>query len=451
MSIVADQRPGARVRRHLSELVRLATPVTISRAGILLLATTDIAMLGRLDSYELARYTLGTSPFVILMVIGIGLLFGTSVATSHAHGEGDHRQAGAVWRHSLPHAVLIGLLFMGLCQLGESYFTATRQAPDMISGASSVSAYLGLGLLPTMLFITCSFFLEALRRPMPVLISIGIANLVNIGLNAVLIFGGLGLPAMGADGAAIATAIARTAMAIFLFGYIWFLRDHQLFGLRDRQTESWIRGGRQQRAYGYAAGLSFGFETLSFGVMNIFAGWLGEGPLAIFGVVMNLMSVLFMIALGIAAATSVRVGIAHGRKDLPDRALAGWTGFAVTLAIMAVFFVVLRLWPDWIAALYLPDEALIALSLSSFILLGVIMFGDGGQILLAQSLRGAADTWVPTAMSFCSYIVIQIPCGWYFAFHLDHGVYGLFEGILVGSLISISVLLCRWVWICRRG
>ena len=441
-----------RVRRHLSELLRLATPVAISRTSIVMLATIDIAMLGRTGAHEVAYYALGMSPFIILMVTGIGLLFGTTVSTSHAIGTGDFKKAGAVWRNSLPHACLIGLLFVGLSQLGEGYFRITGQSEDFVQGSKTVFALLGASLLPTMLYVTSAFFLEALKRPGPVMCMGIIANILNVAGNYLFIYGDYTdlFPAMGADGAALSTALARCIMGFGLVGYIWWLKDRDKFGIRIKQGRGWIADGKIQRRYGYAAGLSFGMETLAFGIMSIFAGWMGATQLAIYGVSMNLMAVLFMVSLGLSSATSIRVGIAHGRQDWPDRALAGWTGLMATVCVLASLGLIVAWWPEIWVKLYFDETDLILGAIPAFIIIGFIIITDGLQVVVSQTLRAAADSWVPTLMAFISYLLIMTPLGWVFGIYYGRGAYGLFEAIVIGSVFSSCILVGRWMWLCKN-
>ena len=439
-----------RIQRHSSELLRLATPVIMSRAGLLLLAAVDTAMLGQMGAHEVAVYTLGSSPFIVLLVIGIGLMFGTMISTSHARGEGQLDQVGPVWKRSLPYALLIGLILLGLSQFGDGYFQLTKPEAGLIPESARIMAIQGLGLLPSMLFVTSSFFLEGLNRPYPVLVVIGLANIINILLNILMIHGGFGLAEMGAEGAALATVIARVFMALALVGYIWFLPDREALGVRAPLPKNWWQAMRQQRHYGYAAGMSYGFETVSFAVMSIYAGWLGTDAAAIYGVCINLLAMLFMTALGFATATAVRVGIAHGRGDQRDRTLAGWTGLVATLMLMTVYAVAFALFPEEILRIYLSDPDLIALAVPVLPLIGLVMYADGGQVVMAQALRSSADSWIPTLLHFTSYMVIMIPAGYVLTQWLTHGVYGLFEAIAIGSLISVVVLTGRWIWLCSK-
>ncbi|MCR9221478.1 MAG: MATE family efflux transporter [Alphaproteobacteria bacterium] len=441
----------SRVARHTHELFRLASPVAFSRAGVLMLTTVDIAMLGRVSAEAVGYYTLGTSPFIILLVIGIGLQQGVLVATSHHRGAERWGETGQVWRRGLPYAVLCGVVGALLCTQGSAYFALTGQSDDLIAPSAAVTFWQGVGLVPMMLYIATAFFLEGIGRPGPVWAVIWAANLVNLPLNWWLIYGGFGVPPLGAEGAAIATTIARFAMAGALMVYVWRLADHAALGVRARPRPGWLSGGRADRRYGYAAGLSLGFETGAFGVMAIFAGWLGPQALAVYGVANALLAMLFMVALGLATATGVRVGVAHGRGDGPDRALAGWTGFFWCLLIMGLFGVLLHLAPNEVAGLYTDEPVLAIASVPAILMVGWLLFADGGQVVMANALRAAADPWVPTAMAFFSYLVVMIPLGWWLAIHLGRGVIGLYEGILIASVINVAILSLRWGWRCLQG
>jgi MATE family multidrug resistance protein len=441
----------ARITRHSSELARLAAPVIVSRTGILMLTTLDIAMLGRVSAEAVGYYTLGTSPFIILMVIGIGLQQGVLVSTSHHRGGERWFETGQVWRRALPYATVCGLIGFLLTTQGDLYFSLTGQSERLIAASASITFWQGLGLVPTMLYVATAFFLEGLGRPVPVLVAIWAANIVNLGLNLWLIYGGFGVPALGADGAAIATTVARFAMAAGLMIYVWRLIDHQALGVRARPQPGWFRGGRRDRRHGYAAGLSLGFETGAFGVMAIFAGWLGPQALAVYGIGNALLAMLFMVALGIATATGVRVGVAHGRGDGPDRAVAGWVGLVWCVIAMALFGALMHLMPNEVAGIYTDDPFLAVASVPVILLVGWLVCADGTQVLVANALRASDDPWVPSAMAFFSYFVVMIPLGWYLGVYLAHGTEGLFEGILIASLINVTILTLRWTWLSLRG
>lgn len=441
---------AARLRRHAIETIRLATPVVVTRAGILTMATVDAAMLGRAAVVQVAYHGLGVAPFVVITVTGIGLLFGTVVLTSHAIGREAFAECGPIWRRSLPYAALLGIGAAMLCQFGEPFFRLTAQPPEIAAGAGRVIAILGLGAPGTLLFYTTAYFLEGLRRPLPAMIVMIVGNALNVWLNWLLIFGHGGFPALGATGAAISTSLVRSAMAGILIAYVWRMRDRDKFAVRAPLGRGWWRAGGAHRRFGYAAGASYGIESVAFGSISFFAGLLGTLALAAYTLQHIVFALVFMVALGIASATSVRVGIAHGRGDRADRALAGWTGLALVALVLGACGSVLLGWPVPIAALLSSDPTLIAATAPLIALSAYALIADGGQVVMASALRGAGETWVPTAMHIVSYFGVMMPACWIFAFPMGYGAAGLVGGIIAASVVSVSMVAGRFWWISRR-
>lgn len=435
---------------HLAELARLATPVVVARTGILTMATADIAMLGHYRATDLAYYGIGVPPFIVLMLVGIGLLTGTLVMTSHARGAGRLEQCGAVWRRALPYAVLIGLAGTAFSQFGESFFLAIGQSPDIAGGGGRVMAIAGLALVPTLIYINSAFFMEGLARPVPGMLVILIANGLNIALNWVLIFGHLGAPAMGAEGAIAATSVTRLFMALALAGYVWWMPDRARVGVRRPLAGGWWRAGREQWRLGYAAGVSQGVEATAFNSVTMMAGLLGPLALASYSVIMNLIALIFMLALGLGAATAVRVGAARGAGDRPAMAVAGWTGLGTALVVMGGFALLLWLLPGEIAAFYSNDAAMRLVLPGLIVLVALVLVPDGGQVVMMFALRGAGDAWAPTALHLISYLVVMIPLAWLLAFTFGRGADGLIEAIAIASVVSLSILAVRFFLVSRR-
>lgn len=434
-----------RVLRHSSELCRLAAPVVISRAGILSLTLVDTVMLGPLGAEEVARYGLGTSVLVLLLVFGIGLLFGTVVETSQLRGEGRISETGHVWRRALPYACILGVAGLVLTQFSEEYFHLVGQPEELARISGSVAAIQGLSLLPVLIYVASNFFLEAMGRPIPGMVAIWTANAVNIPLNLVLMDGALGV--QGADGVALATVFARVLMMVMVVGTVLYLGKQFDWGLRGRLPGGWIRGGRAMRRHGYASGSAYAAESGAYHAMHIFAGWMATAQLAAFTINMNLFSMIFMMSLGIANATAVRVGVAHGRRDWRDRALAGWTGCFWVMAFLLPIAYALAVWPsEVVSSIYrISDPTLIGIALPVTIAAAAALVLDGGQFTLANALRGASDAWIPTAMNIFGFIGVMIPTAYVLGILLDRGARGLFEAIFLASLVVFLILLARWI------
>lgn len=438
-----------RLARHASELIRLAGPVVVGRSGIMIMALVDTVMVGRFSTQELAYQGIGQAPVVPLLLAMMGLMLGTLVAAASAYGAGRLEACGAAWRRSLPLALGAGVAAALLCAPGAPLLRALGQTVELSTGGGPVVQILGLGLPAAMVFLTTNFFLEGIKRPLPGMIMVIAANVLNAALNWVLVYGHLGFPAMGAAGSAWATTGVRVFLAAGLVFYVWFMPDHARFGVRVRPGGGW-GAWRAQRQIGYAAGASIGVEATAFSVMSVFAGWLGAVPLAAYSIALNLISMVFMVAIGVGSATAVRVGIARGTGSARDVALAGWTGLAVNTVAMAAFGILFAAIPDVLVAAYTADAHLRASTVPVVAFCAWVLVVDGGQGVMANALRGRGETWVPTGLHVFSYFVVMVPVCWVLTFALGHGVMGLFEGILVASIVSALLLSGRFFWLGRR-
>jgi MATE family multidrug resistance protein len=272
------------------------------------------------------------------------------------------------------------------------------------------------------------------------------ANVLNVPLNIFLVWGIWFIPPLGAEGSAWATTTVRWMLALSMIAYVWFMRDHACFEVRAPRVRlaEWWRASAHQRRLGYAAGASLSLESASFATLGLFAGVLGPLALGAYTITLNLIALPFMSAVGLASATGVRVGVAYGRRDRHEMMMAGWTGLAVTSAILALIATTFALFPDKIAALFTTEPSLLAVTMPLVAFSALILIADGGQVVMANALRGRGDTWVPTALHFFSYFGVMIPVAAVLALWLDRGVLGLFEGILIASIVSITVLSVRF-------
>ena len=439
----------ANLTRHVLELIRLAGPVVVTRAGILTMALVDVVMVGRYSTQEIAYLAIGNAPVVTLIVTSVGLMMGTLVMTAKAFGAGELVQCGVVWRRSVPYGFVIGLIGLLSCAFGEQLLLLSGQTPDLSRGGGTVMLVLGLGLPANLVFVAGNFFLEAIKRPLPGMAAMVGVNLLNVLLNWVLIYGHWGFPALGAAGSAWATTLCRIALAVMIVAFLWNMRDHKDFGIRIPGFSRW-RDWADQRRLGYASGLGGAVESSAFSILTLFAGWLGTYQLAAFSIATNLIALIFMVALGFGTATAVRVGFAYGRRDPQELALAGWTGLGLNTVVMCLLGAVLFVFPGTLASIYSSDPELIALAAPLIGFTAFVMIADGGQVVMVSTLRGRGDAWLPVAMYVFCFYGLMVPLSWWFAFKLDQQALGLYQGILITSVVSILMLALRFHWLSRR-
>lgn len=445
----AARPPEAGLRENVIETARLAGPVIVARSGGLILIAVDTAMTGRAGADELAYLAIGLAPQVVLFVVCIGLLAGTAVLSAQADGAGARHDCGAIWRLAMLHALVLGMIAGLFCLGGERFLLATGQEPALARGGGEVMAMFAWGMPGIMLGISTSFFLEGIRRPKAGMVVMLSANVVNAALNWIFIFGNLGAPAMGAEGAALATSASRCGIAAALIAYVFIMPGGAVYGIRGPIARA-RELARKLRRIGYPLGLAYGLETAALMTLVLMAGYLGSSALAAFQIAHNLISLVFMTALGFATATAVRVGHAVGRRHRPAMAIAGWTGITMAALTMALFSVPFLALPEVLAAAYTDDPELALAAAAIIWVVGLLLVFDGVQGVTMGALRGAGDVWIPACLHLFSFWAVAIPTGALLAFHWGWGARGLMIGLLVGMAVASIILSLRFRVISKR-
>lgn len=443
------QPPTTQARAQVRALARLAPPIVLARAGWMFLSFVDVVMVGRFSTEELAYMSLGSSVISVAYVAMMGLMLGTLVVSSNLFGERRYSQLGAVWRRSLPYALALGCAIMVMTWFAEPLLRASGQSDTMAREAGRVIRIYGYGMpLGGLVYVTSAYFLEGIKRPLPAMVLMLGANVANVGLNWVLVYGHLGFEPMGAAGSAWATSTVRMLLTAGIVAWIWHMPGARLMGVRRPYTGG-FRAWAEQRRLGYAAGLSFGIEHVAFVMLFVFAGLLGTLELAALTIVFNTFALFFMAAAGLASATAVQVGIAWGQRRARDMDLAGWTGWALTMVVLSGPALAMLLVPGLFVRLYTDDPALVALAVPLYVLGGYALLLDTSQTIWQNALRGRHDKWFPTFSHFLSYVVLMIPLAWHLAFTRGHRAEGLFEAVIVASVLSTLLLAGRFVALSR--
>lgn len=434
------------------DLLRLAAPVIVARAGFMTMALVDTLFVGRYGVADLGYLTIGNAAISTIVMTSFGLLMGTLVMSANAFGAGNHAECGRVWRRSMPFSVFIGTICAVLSFLSEPFLLLTGQTPEIAREGARIAIILGLGSPFFLAQMACTFFLEGVRRPVPGMLVMVLANLMNIGMNWLFVFGNLGFPAMGAAGSAWASTLGRVVAAIVIAVYIWNMAGHEKLAIRARLPaglwRDWPRW-RAQRRLGYAQGASNTIEAGAFNAMALMAGLLGVVPLAAYGILFNLIAMAFMIPMGLAAATAVLISAAHGAGDSRRVAATGWTGLGVCIVMLGVIGLIYLIYPSQVAGFYSSNPVLVMTAGPLIAFSSLLIIADGVQAVMSNALRGLGDGWTPAAMHFLSYVGIMIPAGWLLTFTLRHGAMGLVEAILIASLISAGLLTGRFYWLTR--
>jgi MATE family multidrug resistance protein len=304
-------------------------------------------------------------------------------------------------------------------------------------------------------FATRSAF-AALDRVGATLVAGLIAVVFNAGANYALIFGRLGLPALGIVGSGLATTLSQCLMFLILAGWSFVdphLRRYRLFAATPRFDGPTFRALWR---LGLPIGATVAAEVAIFSGAGLAMGLIGPLSLEGHAIALQIASIAFMVPLGLGQAASVRVGYAYGARDARGVSRAGWTALAVTFAYVGLSATIMLVFPRLLIAPFLARDAvdhdqIVALALSFLQIGALFQIFDGAQAALANMLRGVHDSRWPAVMAIVGYWVIGAPIGVGLAFFTPLGGRGLWIGLACGLAAVSLQLLARWRGRERRG
>jgi MATE family multidrug resistance protein len=433
----------------LRRTIALAVPVMLARAGMVVLVTVDTVLVGRAGGRELAFFAISTAVHISLQAIGIGLLVGTVVLTAQADGAGRKHECGRIWRLALLLAGGLGLFYAFVELHGETLLRLLGQDSVIAAGGGRALAMWAIGIPGVMLYLATTSFLDGISRPRAAMTVSLSANLLNFALAWALVSGHGGLPAMGAAGAALATAITAWTMFLVLGLYALLLPGSDGLGIRAPLRGYYPLIGRLL-LLGLPVALSVGFETTAFSGATVIAGWVGVTALAAYQLSINITSFVYMMSLGLATAAAVRVGNAVGRDDRPGVARAGWLTVAVVFCLMGAVGLAIHFLRGGIVAIYTQDADVAAAALPVLALLSFLILFDGVQGVLMGALRGTGDVFLPSATYALAFWGCAIPVCYILGYRHAMGALGLAWGLLSGLVVAVVFLALRFAIVSRR-
>jgi MATE family multidrug resistance protein len=448
-----------KVLRELPPLLTLAGPVILAEIGWMVMGIVDTMMVGPLGPAAIGAAGLGGGVFTAIAIFGMGLMLGLDAYVSQAHGAGDGAECRR-WLHSgVWLAAALGLPIMGLAWVVYVSLDAWGLHPEIRVLVGPYLRGLSFGALPLLFYAAFRRYLQGMHVVRPVMFALITANIVNAIGNWILIYGHLGAPALGVEGSAWATTLARTWMAGFLLVAIRRVHRRQRVPAPPKPhggpAPPKLRGAggparfdvariKQLVALGFPAASQVTLEVGVFAAATALAGKLDPVSSGSHQIALNIAALAFMVPLGLSSAGAVRVGYAVGARDVPQAVRAGWTALATGAGVMAAIGLVLFLWPARLISVFTTDQRVIDIGVRLLAIAAAFQLFDGTQAVVTGVLRGIGETRMPMIINVIGHWLFGLPVGYALCYWYDWGVLGLWIGLSVGLIFTALVLTAVW-------
>ncbi len=439
------------LRAEFRATLALAVPLAAANLLQMMVHAVDVIFVARLGDAALAASSLGVAIFGLLLWTGTGLIGASAPLIAAELGRRKHavREVRRTVRMALWLAVLVSLVFMGICAAGGPIMLATGQPAETSARAASFLLILMWGLFPMIAAAVLRIFVSALGRPtIATAITFG-ALFVNVLGNWVLVFGHLGMPALGLHGSAISSVITSVLMLVAYVVVIQRdrrLRRYHLFG--NWWRSEWTRFFEMLRI-GTPISLTILAEAGLFTGAAFLMGRIGEAELAGHTIALQVAALAFQIPFGVAQAATIRVGLAYGARDHRGIAHAGTASLALGIGFMAFTALLMWLFPSLVLSIYVDvdaarNAALVGFAMQFLVVAAAFQLFDGAQAVAAGVLRGLQDTRTPMIIAICGYWIAGYGTAIYLGFWTPLAGVGVWIGLAVGLVVVSAVLLLRW-------
>lgn len=438
-----------RVISEIKSCLALAVPLAgaqLAQSGV---AFVDTVMMGWLGSQTIAAGGLGSATFNVLLITGISIVSAVSPLTAEAYGAGRAKHVGRVVQQGLWLALLLALPITIFLWHAGTFLNWMGQKPETIALTETYLQAIAWGYFPALGFAVLRSYISSLSQTRPIIIAIVYGTLLNIVGNYVLMFGKLGLPALGLSGIGWASTISLWSTFLALAIYVLLQPQLQIYQALTHLHRFDFKLFWELLRIGVPIGVLAISEAGLFTVTTFLMGRLGTTTLAAHQIALQTAAMAFMIPLGVSLATTVRVGQRVGQGDRSGARLAGYVGIGLGAVFMAAMGILIWTIPERIVSLYLnindPVNASVVAQAKALLgVAAVFQIVDGIQVTANGALRGLKDTYVPMMIGIFAYWGLGLTSGYILSSQFGYGSVGLWWGLAIGLAVAATVLLWRF-------
>ncbi|MCL7754227.1 MATE family efflux transporter [Polaribacter sp. Z022] len=428
---------------------KLAAPVMLGMLGHTFVSFIDNIMVGQLGTAELAAVSLGNSFMFIAMSIGIGFSTAITPLIAEADSSNNLQQARSTYKHGLFLCSTLGIvLFLGIF-FSKPLMYLMKQPKEVVELAIPYLDLVAFSLIPLVTFQAIKQFSDGMSMTKYPMYATLIANIVNIVLNYILIFGKFGFPEMGIVGAAYGTLASRVIMVIYLWLTLRLkersariVKDIKIFVFDILMIKKIIN-------LGSLSAMQMFFEVAIFTAAIWLSGLLGKNPQAANQIALNLASMTFMVAMGLSVASMIRVGNQKGLENYKELRRIAFSIFLLGTIFATFFAILFFIFHKSLPNIYVDlsdtvnyNDNIEVITIASKLLIAAAFFqlSDSIQVVVLGALRGLQDVKIPTILTFISYWVVGFPISYFLGTEEMYGSFGIWLGLLAG-LTTASILL----------
>jgi MATE family multidrug resistance protein len=433
--------------------LKLASPVMLGMLGHTFVSFIDNVMVGQIGTDELAAVSLGNSFVFIAMSVGIGFSTAITPLVAEADTENNFEKGKSVFKHGLVLCTILGVLLFGMLLLAKPLMYIMDQPQNVVDLAIPYLDLVAFSLVPLIVFQALKQFSDGLSLTKYPMYATIVANLLNVAINYVLIFGKFGFPEMGIVGAAVGTLVSRFVMVAHLWWLLAKREKSKAYVTKIKFFELKKHPLKKLSNLGLPSAMQMFFEVGIFTAAIWLSGTIGANAQAANQIALNLSSMTFMVAVGLSVAAMVRVGNQKGIKDYKALRRIAESIFLVGFIFAVIFALLFVAFHQFLPDLYVnfddPDNAVNSaevVKIAGTLLLAAAVFqiSDSLQVIALGALRGLQDVKIPTIITFISYWVIGFPISYFLGKEDMYGSFGIWIGLLAGLTVAAILLFIRF-------
>lgn len=445
--------------KEFSYNLKLSIPVILGLVGHTLVGMIDNIMVGNLDPINLAAVSLGNSYVFIAMSIGIGFSAAITPIVAEAHSEGNQNKLKKSFINGFILCLILGTVLYALVLVLKNTLIYLDQPVEVVKLALPYIDIVAISLIPLLLFQALKQYTDGLSRTIYPMYATVVANIINVIINCILIFGMFGFPKLGIIGAAIGTLISRIIMFVFLF---YMLMDKKIIYNYMSDLKSFIYDKfmiEEILSLGFPTSLQMFFEVGLFTSAIWLSGLLGEIPQSANQIVLNISSMTFMVASGLSVSAAIRAGNQKGLKNYQELKRISLSILLLGVYFASFFALGIYILRDYLPYIYIDinnqenlieNIELVKIASKLFIIVAIFQLFDSAQVIILGTLRGMQDVKIPTIIVFIAYWIVGFPISFILGDESSMAETGIWIGLLCGLLFSSVFLYWRFLYLTNK-